>query len=691
MSILGIIVNGYQFLEFIDSGSFGSVYKASKDGKSFAIKIFREDYVLKQYREKGELNRINREIQIMKSVDHPNLIKYIDDFKEILLGVPSYFLVMEYAEGLTLDHYIKEEKLTTELVKDIFIKMLYGIQALHTIRGEDNEKGIIHRDLKPQNIIIEKNRGIKIIDYGLSKIIDYTSITTTGSVMGSPAYMSPEQIRDSKYIDKRSDLYTLGVILYEMITNKFPYEFTSLPDLYEKILTAKPIPPRRWKPLLENKFENIILKLLEKEPFKRYSTINELIEVFISVESDSVAKSYDLTPRFFLRLYNEKSVLEEFVADGDVRMYVEFPANHQVQQKGLLKMVNGDQFTTLIDPATMRLAYPAQGDVKGLQSLPYAPPKFTVITPEYLGSSEMQQQYVKQVIDEQVRLGGDVLISPYHYIHNTNVPATRRRNPVDEWFDLDIKLLKESIDYRASVKEYLNKPLFAGICLNGDSLLDKTHTTDLLNLFSAFDCDGFFIYVDCIDNNTSGSILYHYIKTLSTLQKHTGKPVIAGRINSIGLGLLCCGITGFSSGAARFDSFYEDLYKEETEAFNLYERFYLPELLSTISVDRRSPVKLAAIMDIMGSCNCYYCNNKSYIDLVKSKNSKLHFLEVIHTEVEKIKQQHELDRISYFLGRIDNAIDNYKRLTGIFKPKDYQYLTTWKEVFKELHKEVDYF
>ncbi|RZK19657.1 MAG: hypothetical protein EOO43_11615 [Flavobacterium sp.] len=501
-------------------------------------------------------------------------------------------------------------------------------------------------------------------------------------------YMSPEQIKDSKHIDKRSDLYTLGVIFYEILTSNLPYDFSSLPDLYNKILFSPPIPPRKWNSTIENRIENIILKLLSKEPYQRYSNINQLLGEFLAEHQFTPVKQFDLDPKFLLRLYNEKTVLDEFTAGSDFKMFVEFPANHQGQQKGLLKLVEDKQFVTLIDPSTMRLAYPAQADVKGLQSLPYAPPKFQVITPEYLASRDAQLKYVKDVIDEQYKLKCNLFISPYHYIHNTNVPATMRRNPVNEWFDLDIKLLKESIDYKASVFEYRNIPLYAGICLNGDSLLDKAHTSELLNLFSSFDCDGFLIYVDCIDNNTSAPTLYHYIKTLMELQKSTGRPVIAGRLNSIGLGLLCSGISCFSSGAARFDSFYEGLYKEETETYNLYERYYLPELLSTVSIDRRTPIKLDAIREKLGSCKCFYCDGKSYIDVIQPKYAKLHFLDTRYTEIEEIKRIPVNDRLSHFISRIDKAILNYQKLGELFKPNDYSHLYIWKEVFEEIKKET---
>jgi serine/threonine protein kinase len=688
MSVLGTTINGYKILDFIDSGNFGSVYRAVKDDSIYAIKIFREDYVLKEFRDYGDNNRIKREIAIMKSVNHPCLIRYVDDFKEELMGIPSYFLVMEFAPGITLRKYIDRGGLTEVDSKNIMIKILEGLSALHNIRGAEDDRGIIHRDLKPENIIVDAQKNIKILDYGISKIIDFTSITTTGNVMGSPVYMSPEQITDSKNIDKRSDLYTVGVIFYEMLTNKLPYEFSSLPELFDKIKSGNPIPPRRWQPLLNNGFENFILKLLEKQPYKRFPNVVQSIEAISANYSGIPPIQYDLTPKFYLRLWNEKTILEEFIKRHKEPIYVEFPANHQTGQSGLLKLIQSNQFHSFIDPATMRLAYPAQDDNKGLHALPYAPPKFEVVTPDYLKSIAKQKEYVKKVIDEQYKLGAEILISPYHYIHNTNVPATRRRNPVDEWFDLDIKLLKESIDYKSSVTQYSQKRLYAGICLNGDSLLDNSHKTDLLNLFSAIECDGYFIYVDCIDNKTNSTVLYQYIKTLIELQTNTGKPVIAGRLNSFGLGLLCAGISGFSSGAGRFDSFYEGLYKEESEAYNLYERYYVPELLGTISVDRKSPIKLEPIRDAIGACNCYYCRDKDYVQVSQSNIAKLHFIETIYKEIGIIRNVPHNERLQYFIDRIIIAIENYKKIPSLFKTADFQHLLNWKEVFEELNSKL---
>ena len=688
MNIIGTEINGYKITEFIDSGGFGSVYKAEKNGGLYAIKIFREDYVLKECRDKGEHNRIQREIDIMKSISHPNLIKYIDDFKETISGVPSYFLVMEYAEGINLRKLLNQKELSEKEVTELFIEILNGIEALHSVRGTNDDTGIIHRDLKPENIIVNNGK-VKIIDYGISKVIDYTSITSTGEVMGSPIYMSPEQVKDSKHIDKRSDLYTLGLILYELLTKKLPYSASNIPELFQKILNEQPIPPRRWKPLINNEVENIILKLLEKEPYKRFSSTNELLNTIENINGKTQIQEFDTSIRAYIRLYNEKSAIENFSKRYKREINVIFPINYQNlrQTKNILPMLHKGNFNIIIDPATIRLAYSAQQDVRGLQELPYFPDDFNVISPSYLRDHQKKKEYVKQVIDAQAKLKPNILLTPFHYVHNTNIPATHRRNPVEEWFDLDIKLIKESIDYKNSISEYTGIPLYAGICINSESLLDQTFKEDFLNIFSSLACDGYLIYVDNISNGTNSTSLFHYITTLTTLQKYTKKPVIAGRVSpGIGLGLISAGISGFSTGTARFESFYEDLYKEATDAYNMYERYYFPELLGTVAIQRQNPVKLRQIFDNIGYCSCHYCSGKTYIDIIKSPNNKLHFLENSHKEVDYLKTIPVNERKTYFINRIDEALANYGKLKGVFKSSEYSHLQNWKKVFEALNE-----
>ena len=144
----------------------------------------------------------------------------------------------------------------------IFVSVLYGVRDLHNTIIEN--AGIIHRDLKPDNIMIDDNLNVKIIDYGLSKIIDFSSITSTGTQIGSPLYMSPEQLKDSKHIDYRADIYALGIILYEMLTKNIPYKASTLPELLMKILNDPIIPPKQYNPSISDGLENIIFKATAK-------------------------------------------------------------------------------------------------------------------------------------------------------------------------------------------------------------------------------------------------------------------------------------------------------------------------------------------------------------------------------------------------------------------------------------------
>ncbi|MFC1512507.1 serine/threonine-protein kinase [bacterium] len=674
MRLIGKTINGYKLLSFLGEGGFGSVYKVEKNKKLYAIKIFREAYILDEFK-KGKDNRISREIEIMQKINHASLVKYIEHFYDEILNVPQIFIVMEFINGKTLSSKIKSK--TIDDYKNLIINILNGINILHT-------SNIIHRDLKPDNILVQDNGEIKILDYGLSKLIDYTSITNTGDILGTFKYMSPEQITDSKHIDIRSDLYSIGMIFYEILTGELPFVAGLVPEFIDKIKNEPPIPPRKWNRNISNKHENIILKLLEKDPYKRYSNVNQII-IELENKKPSFRITVDNSPKFILRTYNEKASLEEYIKDHpEKKLYFNYPANHQFRQKGLLKITQNNNFETFVDPATIRLAYTTYTDVRGLLQLPYCPDDYSIITPTNLSSYKNQKKYVKLVIDEQVKLKADILTSPYHYSHNTNVIASTRRNPVAEWFDLDIKLLQESLEYRNNTNIIKTKPLFAGICINALSLSDELYKKDFLNTYASINCDGFLIYADGIDRNTTEATLYHYITTLLDLKKYAQKPVIAGRIDTLGLGLISLGLTGYTSGAARFENFYEDLYKEVTEAFNMYERYYFPELLGTIAITKKDPVRLQQIVNIIGQCSCQYCKRKPVPDLIKAKNTKLHYLELVHREIDKITQIEAKDRVSYFIKRIDKGIANYKKLSSVFKTKDYNHLLHWKNVFKKL-------
>ena len=540
--MLGKDINGYIIKTFKGSGSFGSVYSCEKDGITYAIKIFNYSYVFSEF-SKGTDNRITREIKALKSVNHPNVVSYVDDGEFVDNGVKYLYVIMDYVDGVDLSQYIKTYNTDFKKAISIFISILQGVDAIH-------KQHIVHRDLKPANIYITQNGDVKILDFGLSKLIDFTSITSTGAEIGSPLYMSPEQVKDGKNIDYRSDYYALGVILFELLSKNTPYgKVQSRAELYFKIINEPPMSIRQFIPTVPNEIDNLISMLLEKENYKRPNNINTILQYIRTIDSsDKRVIAKEFMPSFFLRTWNEKSVIESYRKDGyEVENYI-FPINHQNQQKNLLKSIMESGSNYLIDPATMRLAYDTFSEVKGLVSLPYAPQGLNRLELEDLKTLSEKQEYVRKVVDAQTQYNPSYIVSPFHVSNNSNLVRIKATDD-ENWFSLDVKLLYETKDYLNSIN--CQKPLVGGFCIKTDILTTRSEREYFLNVVSALPCDMYWIYVDCIDNNSNPAQLYHYASTLLMLQRTTNKPVIAGRIGSFGLVLLAFGLFGFVYSAER--------------------------------------------------------------------------------------------------------------------------------------------
>jgi len=676
-------IDGYKIIEFIGKGTFGSVYKCEKNGETHAMKVFSADFIYQEFT-KGSDNRITREIEALKAVNSKNVAKYIDDGNFEENNWTYFYVVMDYIDGSDLEKVLKDKTFSIDESINIFQSILNGISAIH-------EANIYHRDLKPGNIYLLKNGDIKILDFGLSKLIDFTSITNTGDKLGSPLYMSPEQISDSKNIDHRSDFYALGVILYELLTNLTPYgNITSREELYHKIIAEPPISIRTYIPTIDNSIDNLINALLEKVNYKRPNSIHDIqlyLERIGKIKSDDV--KIEITPSFFVRLWNEKTVLESFYTDGYSIENAIFPINHQEGQKNLFSFIKNKNINYIIDPATMRLAYDTYADVKGLTSLPYAPDDFSRLELDALKTHEQKKEYVKNVVNEQLKHKPSYIVSPFHVSNNTNLVKIKM-DTNENWFSLDVKLLNETRDYLDSINYSGN--LVGGFCIKTDILTSKTEKEYFLNVLTALKCDVYWIYIDCIDSDSNALQLYNYANTLLELQKITGKLVIAGRINSFGLVLLSFGLYGFESGTSRFESFYEDLYKEKTDSYNMYVRYYFPELLNNVAIERKNPAKIIQLLTTQTgkdiSCKCPYCNGKNPAVLVEDSLTKRHFLYRRNEEINELRKLTNLqERVSYIELRIKNAIQYYKNLKPVFQDDDSRFLKVWLDVIEKLKKD----
>ncbi|WP_020155432.1 Stk1 family PASTA domain-containing Ser/Thr kinase [Caldibacillus debilis] len=253
----------YKILKLIGGGGMANVYLARDMilERDVAIKILRLDYA----NDEQFIRRFHREAQSATSLSHPNIVNIYDVGEEDDI----YYIVMEYVEGETLKEYIKHRHpLPVETAVDIMKQLAAAVRHAH-------QNNIIHRDIKPQNILIDKQGNVKITDFGIATALTATTITDTNSVLGSVHYISPEQIKGSQ-ATKKSDIYSLGIVMFELLTGKLPYSGETAVAIALKHLQEDLPSPRRLNPSIPQSVENIVLKATAKDPLYRYANIEEL-------------------------------------------------------------------------------------------------------------------------------------------------------------------------------------------------------------------------------------------------------------------------------------------------------------------------------------------------------------------------------------------------------------------------------
>ena len=259
-----VIGNKYKLLRKIGGGGMADVYKAVNEetGQEVAIKILHQQYV----HEEDFVKRFKREADSVSSLSHKNIVEIFDVGEEENL----YYIVMEYINGLTLKQLIQREgALTVEEAINIGKQILSALDHAH-------QHHIVHRDIKPHNILIGINGQVKVTDFGIARAISQATITHTGSVLGSVHYLSPEQARGG-WTDEKTDLYSFGIVLYEMLTGKLPFSGDSPITVALKHLQDKFIFPSDINQQIPQSVENIVLKALVKDPNKRYASASQIL------------------------------------------------------------------------------------------------------------------------------------------------------------------------------------------------------------------------------------------------------------------------------------------------------------------------------------------------------------------------------------------------------------------------------
>jgi len=257
-----MIGDRYEVLERIGMGGMSDVYKAKdhKLNRHVAVKVLKQEFSENM----NFVSKFRVEAQAAASLMHPNIVNVYDVGEDN--GI--YYIVMELVEGITLKKYIeKKARLSVREAVSIAIQACMGIEAAHN-------NHIIHRDIKPQNIIISKDGKVKVTDFGIAKAA--TSNTITSNVMGSVHYTSPEQARGG-YSDEKSDIYSLGITMYEMVTGQVPYDGENNVAVALQHIQGNMTPPSQINPDIPRSVEQIILKCTQRKPDLRYNSAKELI------------------------------------------------------------------------------------------------------------------------------------------------------------------------------------------------------------------------------------------------------------------------------------------------------------------------------------------------------------------------------------------------------------------------------
>ena len=265
MNLIGKMLNNrYEVLEKVGNGGMATVYKAKCHilNRYVAIKLLKDEFTT----DSEFIKKFNTEAQSAASLNHPNIVSIFDVCNEDNL----YYIVMELIQGKTLKEIITEDgRLSWKWSVNIAIQIASALETAH-------KNNIIHRDIKPHNIIITEDGMAKVTDFGIAKAVSNSTITAFGTTIGSVHYFSPEHARGG-YTDAKSDLYSLGIVMYEMLTGKVPFDADTAVSVALKQVQEEPVDPMRYNDTIPVSVNRIILKAMQKDPNLRYQNATEMI------------------------------------------------------------------------------------------------------------------------------------------------------------------------------------------------------------------------------------------------------------------------------------------------------------------------------------------------------------------------------------------------------------------------------
>lgn len=574
-------------------GGFGAAYEAIRNGERCVVKIFHDELV-----DRVALARFQGEVMAQKRCSHPNLVRYLDSGLTSWQGRRCHWISMPYLEGRTLrdELAIRGGSLSAERAIAVARQVAAGLVALH-------DEGIVHRDLKPSNIFLCDNGTVIILDFGIALFLDYTSLTERGAFIGTYGYAAPEQLEGEEV--PATDLYSLGAVLYHVITGRLPFRARGHLELINRIRFENPEPPSSFAEDVPVALEQLILLLLEKEPHSRPASAQKLIALLEQCDGGHpvlrlTAYPRDARPLLFLRTGRERGPLKAACASatkpsGIIAPLVDLSARQEARQ-----VAGHCDIYFSADPQFYRFAHASFTASRRLTDVSFAPAdKITPYQPDHFRDLDHARETAGAVVEDQIEAGANFLFGASCTVRGVD----------DKWLPRSAKLLEESVRHR----DYRNSelPLFAQLVLSLDGFCSADAQARLANQLSRADVDGYLLLVDQLVAESPPGLLVAAIRLALVLQQ-TGRPVVLGRADTLSHLFLSFGIAGIERGLGRAHGFRLSDFDKRTPIAMRPARFEIPSLLASFTPEQAERI-LASGLVPESSCPCSACASATSI------------------------------------------------------------------------------
>lgn len=467
-------VADYRLLEHLGSGGFADTYRAEKDGNQYAVKVLRD------LPTGNNAVRFEREIETLR-LEHENLVRYVDSGIDSYGGLRRPYIVMPFVPGETLRQAIDRAQgpLVLSEVERIGTAVAAGLAFLH-------DRNIAHRDLNPKNIYLCESGEVLILDFGLVKLLDHTSLTLPGQLVGTLAYCAPEQLRNET--DLHTDLYALGATLFHTLCGRPPFLASSHVAFVEMIRAEDPEPPSVLNPSIPDRLERLILALLAKEPVQRPSSASEIAVALRA--PDSAVRAHptpydrDADPILAVRATSTsaaRAIVGAAMLGESPQVAMTAITTPQVLEDVVRAAGFDPSLELVIDTRVESTA--VIGMAKAVASRKFAPGDGKPYRHADLRGPETSRRVARGDLLEQNQEGASILRSA----------CFRFSRPDDDWIKRDARLLGDALSARDAIDA--QAPLYATVRCQIDALLRQEDRIAIANRFSRGMPDGYWLEV----------------------------------------------------------------------------------------------------------------------------------------------------------------------------------------------------